>query len=113
MLSDLSVQLLNSFLLNLWTDPFFIDKFTELLLNPLFDFFYPWMESIIDLCFDYVNISLIETTMLLKDFCHYFLYNLLMLWNHLFIFKIFSNQFLSELKEKDVFIPLFKGTVLS
>jgi hypothetical protein len=37
----------------------------------------------------------------------------LMLLNHNGVFKVVINQFLSELKEEDIFIPLLKGTVLS
>ena len=32
---------------------------------------------------------------------------------HLRVFKIFSNQFFSELKEENVFLPLLKSTILS
>jgi hypothetical protein len=72
MLSDLSVQLINPSLLDLGTNPFFINEFAEFILNPHVNFFNPWNEDIVDLCFDYVNVSLIEAPMLLKDFSHFF-----------------------------------------
>jgi hypothetical protein len=37
----------------------------------------------------------------------------LMLLHHNEVFKVVINQFLSELKEEDIFIPLLKGAVLS
>jgi hypothetical protein len=37
MLSDLSVEMINSSSLNLWTNALFLDKFAKLLFNSLFD----------------------------------------------------------------------------
>jgi hypothetical protein len=113
MLPDLSVQLLNPSLLDLWTDPFFIDEFAEFILNLHFNLFYPWMQDIIDLCFDNVDVGLIETLMLLKNFSHSIINHFVMFCHHLRVLKVVCNQFLSELKEEDVLLPLFKSAVLS
>ena len=51
--------------------------------------------------------------MLTKDLSNSIMNHFLMLLHHYGVFKVFSNQFLSELKEEDVLIPLLKVTVLS
>ena len=65
MLSDLSIQLLNPFFLDLRTNPFFINEFAELIFNLHVNLLYPWMQDIINLCFYNIDVSLIKTPMLL------------------------------------------------
>ena len=112
-LPDLSVQLLDSSLLDLGSDPFFIDELAELFLYPHVNLLNPRMQGIINLSFDDVDVGLIETPMLVKDFSHSFINHLVMFRYHLWVFKVVCNQFLSELKEEDVLLPLLKGAVLS
>jgi hypothetical protein len=64
MLSNLSVQLINSSLLYLWTDTLFIDEFAKLIPNPSFDLLNSWLQEIINLSFDNIDICLIESLML-------------------------------------------------
>ena len=49
MLSDLSVQLLNSSLLNLWANALFIDEFSKHIHNPCFDLLISRLQDIINL----------------------------------------------------------------
>jgi hypothetical protein len=65
MLSDLSVKLLNSSLLNMMTDALFIDEFAKFFLNPQFDLSISRKQDIINLLFDNIYIGLIETLMLI------------------------------------------------
>ena len=113
MLPDLSVQLLDPPLLDLWADSFFVDELAELFLNPHVNLLYPRMQDIINLSFDHVDVGLVETPMLVKDFSHSFINHFLMLCHHHRVFEVVCNQLLSELKEEDIFIPLLKGTELS
>ena len=99
MLPNLSVQLFNPSLLDLRTDPFFIDKLAELILYPHFNLLNPRVQDIIDFTFYHCDISLIETPMLFKDFIHFFFNHFIMLFHHLRVFKVFCNQFLSEVKQ--------------
>ena len=64
MLSDLSVQLINSSPLYLWTDTLFIYEFAKLILNPSFDLLNSWEQDIINLYFNNIDIGLIESLML-------------------------------------------------
>ena len=64
MLSNLSVQLINSSLLYLWTDTLFIDEFAKLISNPSFDLLNSWLQDIVNLSFDNIDIGLIESLML-------------------------------------------------
>jgi hypothetical protein len=112
MLFDLSFQLINPSFLYLLTNSFFINELIEFILNPHFNFLFPWMEDIIDLGFNYVDVGLIESLMLLQDFINFINNHFLMLCHHLRVFKVVRNQVFSELKEEHVFIPLFKGAVL-
>ena len=113
MLPDLGVQLLDPSLLDLRADPFLIDELAELFLNPHVYLLNPRMQDIINLGFDHIDVGLVETQMLVKDFSHSFINHLFMFCHHLRVFKIVSYQFLSELKEEDVFLPLLKVAVLS
>ena len=113
MLPDLSVQLLDPSLLDLWAYPFLIDELAELFLNPHVYLLNPRMQYVINLSFDHVDVGLIETSMLVKDFSHSFINHFFMFFHHLRVFKIVCYQFLSELKEEDVLLPLLKGAVLS
>ena len=113
MLSDLSVQLINSSPLYLWTDTLFIYEFAKLILNPSFDLLNSREQDIINLYFNNIDIGLIESLMLTKDLSNSIMNHFLMLLHHYGVFKVFSNQFLGELKEEDVLIPLLKVTVLS
>ena len=113
MLPDLSVQLLDPPLLDLWADSFFVDELAELFLNPHVNLLYPRVQDIINLSFYHIDVGLVETPMLVKDFSHSFINHFFMLCHHQRVFKVVSNQFLSELKEKNVFVPLLKGAVLS
>ena len=72
MLPDLSVQLLDPPLLDLWADPFFVDELAELFLNPHVNLLYPRVQDIINLSFDHVDVGLVETPMRVKDFSHSF-----------------------------------------
>jgi hypothetical protein len=91
MLPDLSIQLLNPSLLDLRTDPFFIDKLAELILNPHFNLLDPRVQDIINLTFYNRDVSLIEAPMLVKDFIHSFINHLFMLFLHHRVFKVFCN----------------------
>ena len=113
MLPDLGVQLLNPPLLDLGADPFLIDELAELFLNPHVNLLNPRVQDIINLSFDHVDVGLIETPMLVKDFSHSFINHFFMFFHHLRVFKIVCYQFLSELKKKDVLLPLLKSAVLS
>ena len=72
-----------------------------------------WIEDIIYLNFNIVNDGIVETLMLIKNFSHFITNHFFMLFHHLGIFKVFSNQFLSELKEKDILLSLFKSAAFS
>ena len=113
MLPDLSVQLLDPSLLDLRADPFLIDELAELFLNPQVNLLNPRVQDVINLSFDHVDVGLVETSMLVKDFSHSFIYHLFMFCHHLRVFKVLCNQFLSELKEEDVLLPLLKIAVRS
>ena len=113
MLPDLSVQLLNPFLLDLRTDPFFIDKLAELILNSHFNLLDPRVQDIINLTFYNRDVSLIEAPMLIKDYIHSFINHFFMLFHHHRVLKVFCNQFLCEITEEDVLFSLLKGGVLS
>jgi hypothetical protein len=64
MLSNLSVQLINSSPLYLWTDTLFIYEFAKLIPNPSFDLLNSWEQDIINLYFNNIDIGLIESLML-------------------------------------------------
>jgi hypothetical protein len=113
MLPYLSVQLLDPPLLDLWADSFFVDELAELFLNPHVNLLNPRMQDIIYLCFDHVDVGLVETPMLVKDFSHSFINHFLMLCHHLRVFEVVCNQLLSELKEEYVLLPLLKSAILS
>lgn len=113
MLPDLSIQLLDPPLLDLWADPFFVDELAELFLNPQVNLLYPWVQNIINLRFDHIDVGLVKTPMLVKDFSHSFINHFLMHCHHQRVFEVVCNQLLSELKEKDVLLPLLKSAVLS
>ena len=113
MLPDLSIQLLDPPLLDLWADPFFVDELAELFLNPQVNLLYPWVQNIINLRFDHIDVGLVKTPMLVKDFSHSFINHFLMLCHHHRVFEVVCNQLLSELKEEDVLLPLLKSAVFS
>jgi hypothetical protein len=71
------------------------------------------MEDNINLFFDNVDGSLVENVILIKDFSNSIMNHFFMLCHHLGNFKVFCNQFLSELIELDILLPLFKGAVIS
>jgi len=64
MLSNLSIQLINSSPLYLWTNTLFIDEFAKLISNPSFDLLNSWLQDIVNLSFDNIDIGLIESLML-------------------------------------------------
>jgi hypothetical protein len=64
MLSNLSVQLINSSPLNMMTDTLFIDEFAKFFLNPQFDLLISRIQDIINLLLDNIDIGLIESLML-------------------------------------------------
>ena len=113
MLSDLSIQLLNPSLFDQRTNTFFIDEFAEFIFNFPLNLLYPWMQGIINLIFYNVYAGLIKASMLIKDNSYFLNNHFFIFCHHLRVFKIVSNQFLSELKKENVFLSLLKRTVLS
>ena len=65
MLPDLSVQLRNSPFLHSRTDTLFIDEFVKFILNLLCDLLIFREQDIINLLFDNIDVSLIESLMLI------------------------------------------------
>jgi len=51
--------------------------------------------------------------MLSEDLSHFILNHILMLLNHLIVFKVVSNQFLRVLLDENILISLFLGAILS
>ena len=65
MLSDLSVQLLNSSPHNLWTNPIFFDEFAKLIFDPIINLLHFRVQGNINLLFDYIDVGLIKALMLI------------------------------------------------
>jgi hypothetical protein len=51
--------------------------------------------------------------MLVKDFCYFINNHFFINFHYIGIFKVVTYQFLNELTQEDVLIPLFKGCELS
>lgn len=105
--------MLNPSLLNLLIDPYFIDEYAIFIVNPSFNFLYLWFQDIIDPRLDYFDVCLIKTFMLIEDLSHCNLNHILMLLNHLTVFKVVRNQFLRVLLDENILISLFLGAILS
>lgn len=65
MLSDLSVQLLNSSPHNLWTNAIFFDEFAKLVFNPIIDFLHSRVQDTINLSFYFFDVGRIKALMLI------------------------------------------------
>ena len=65
MLSDLSVQLLNSSPHNLWTNSIFFDEFSKLIFDPIFNLLHFRVQDNINLLFDIIDVGLIKALMLI------------------------------------------------
>jgi hypothetical protein len=105
--------MLNPSLLDLLIDPYFIDEYAIFIVNPRFNFLYLWFQDIIDPRLDYFDVCLIKTFMLIEDLSHCNLNHILMLLNHLTVFKVVRNQFLRVLLDENILISLFLGAILS
>ena len=51
--------------------------------------------------------------MLILDLSHFVLNHILMFLNHLSVFKVLCNQFLRELLDENILVPLFLSAILS
>ena len=51
--------------------------------------------------------------MLILDLSHFVLNHILMSLNHLSVFKVLCNQFLRELLDENILVPLFLSAILS
>jgi hypothetical protein len=73
-----------------------MNKFVELLLNFHFKLFKSLMEDIIYLLFDNTDVGVIGIPVQSIDFTRFILNHFFVLFHHLGVLKILSNQFLSK-----------------
>jgi hypothetical protein len=88
MLFHLRFELPTSSFFNLRTDSLIIGEFAVLIVDLLFNLLLSIVQITIDLFFDFIDVGLIKSLVLVEDLFHSFLNHFIMLFNHFFVFKV-------------------------